>query len=347
MQPLPILGYYGHNNAGDEAFKLAFSQNLDDHPHEFRSRISADESFPLALVGGGAIINSYFLRNLATVNAVHLIGCSLPQSDRDVLHLEPIRHKIRQMVLRSRRDVEAVRRAGYDATFIPDMVFAVRPSAAMTLQQLIACAALPPRDFDSGRRKLVVFVSGDYWVDPIGGDKTKFQQIEILKIRLAKALDQLAGRYDIVMPSMSVWYNARDYHFACDVLKRMGNRHRVCVIERYVDAQDLISALASEDCTVLSMKYHGLVFGLLSNRPVINIGTTRKTVDLMQDFGIPEMTFKSKGGHSDHLVNLVEKTEEPALRLKVAKTSAEWRHEAAQALKAAVDAVAAEARAVG
>jgi len=345
---IPILGYYGHNNAGDEAFKAAFSGTLGDVPHQFVTSLPQGGSTPVTLFGGGAILNEYFTKYLSSARSIYAVGCSFPYGDKDIHILDPLRDRLRCLLLRSRRDVAVARAAGYDATFTPDLVFSAKPvtdpGEGMTIDQLVSLAVLPPQGFSPDRRKLFVFLSGDYWLDYLTGNRKRFEEIELLKERLAKALDAMSARYDIVMPSMSVWYSARDYIFAGDVLKRMRRRERVCLIERYVDAPDLISVLARTDGIVLSMKYHGLVFGLLSGRFAVNVGTTRKTLDLMEDFGTPGLTFDSRKQTSDMLIETLSRAEEPALMQHIAMRSGEWKAEATARLRDVADMVREECR---
>jgi polysaccharide pyruvyl transferase WcaK-like protein len=334
---IPILGYYDHNNAGDEAFKLAFSGALGNTPHEFVKGLPRDREIPLVLFGGGALLNEYFVQHLSNARKIYAIGCSFPYGANDIKIFEPIRDRIASLYLRSRKDVEAARAAGYDAKFIPDMVFSVPPQSGMNLEQMLALAALPPRNFKTERKKLFVFLSGDYWVDYLKGDRKRFEKIELLKERIAKTLDAAVQKYDVIMPSMSVWYSARDYIFAGEVLKRMKHPYRVGLIERYIDATDLLSVLAQTDCAVLSMKYHGLVFGMLNGRVCINIGSTRKTIDLMEDFGVPDLTFDPDKDTSEQLMALLSRAEEEPLQKQIADTAKVWKIQAVSTMRQAVD----------
>lgn len=341
---IPVLGYYGHNNAGDEAFKLAFSGALGDTQHQFVTRLPEDRKVPLVVFGGGAILNDYFVKYLGSANNIYAVGCSFPYGPKDIHALDPVKDRLRALYLRSHKDVEAARSAGYDAQFIPDMVFSVPPKHSMTLEQLMALAVLPPVGFQPKRKKLFVFLSGDYWLDYLTGNRKRYEEIELLKERIAKALDVATQKYDVIMPSMSVWYSARDYIFAGDVLKRMKRKERVCLVERYVDAADLISVLAQTDSLVLSMKYHGLVFGMLNGRFCINVGSTRKTLDLMDDFGVPELTFDPVKHSSEHLIALINRAEESALQAKIAETAQAWKTEAVTTMKKVAELVRHDSR---
>jgi hypothetical protein len=75
---ITILGYYGHNNAGDEAFKLAFSQAFGGRAHQYVTNFGNEPRIPVAAFGGGALLNDYFIKLLKPVERVHAIGCSFP-----------------------------------------------------------------------------------------------------------------------------------------------------------------------------------------------------------------------------------------------------------------------------
>ncbi|MBE9605541.1 polysaccharide pyruvyl transferase family protein [Acetobacteraceae bacterium H6797] len=324
---IPILGYYGHNNAGDEAFRLAFSSALSNRPHRFVKSFEPGVSVPAAVFGGGAIFNHYFVRHLTQVENIYAMGCSLPYGAGDIKLMDPLKDRLRCLYLRSKRDVEVAREAGYEAEFTPDIVFSLSPTSQMTLDKLISLAILPPIGFSRERRKLFVFLSHDYWVR-YGKDNIKrFEKIHMLKERLAKVLDVAVNTYDVIIPSLSVWHSARDYVFAADVLKLMHHRERVCLIERYVEPADLISVMSRTQGAVVSMKYHGLVFGMMNGMLAINLGSTRKTVDLMADAGLSDLTYEGHQ-HSDKLLDLLQRDRDAALQSKIAGVAAEWKAEA-------------------
>ena len=339
---IPILGYYDHRNAGDEAFKLAFDLAFAGTRHHFVQKFERGQKIPLAAFGGGAVINDYFLRRLENVDRIHMIGCSLPYGDGDARLLEPMRDRIGGLYLRSNADVAAARELGFDARFTPDIVFSVPPRRSATLDDLVAAAALPPKGFSPERKKLFVFLSDHYSLVPGADNETRFHEIEHFKTQIAAALDQVANRFDIVMPSMSVWYNARDYIFAAEVLRRMKNAARVCLVEKYFEPQALIDIIASTECAIVSMKYHGLVFGLLNRKFVINIGSTRKTLDLMTDAGITALSVSERSMTTTQLLDVMQKHKSENLLKRISDVAENWRGQAVAALREAAAKVKAD-----
>ncbi|MCA1998228.1 MAG: polysaccharide pyruvyl transferase family protein [Hyphomicrobiales bacterium] len=328
-----ILGYYGYCNAGDEAFKAVFTRAFKDADIEFVRAIAEQQAGTRYVLGGGAVINSFFFGSIKKPVPLNLIGCSLPHGPNDFEILRRYPGTIESLYLRSRDDVEAARKEGFEATFIPDIVFSLEPRGPAELAALVARASVPPVDFGKRKKTIFVFLSDDYHI--IYGEKMeRFVEIENLKTALAAALDALCEKFDIVMPSLSVGHSARDYVFAASVVRRMKHRTRVAIIEPYIDPETIIDTIAATDSLVISMKYHGLVFGLLNKRFVINIGSTRKNLNLMADAGLDGLTLRQKGLTERMIIDAVEKHTTPRLTQAIATVAEEWRAESRAKLAA-------------
>ena len=189
-----VFGYYGHNNAGDEAFKLVFDRVFAGHRVEYAAPgggpLEADR--PL-VVGGGAVLNDYFLEPIRHIGAVHVVGCSLPYGEADAARVAAsLGGRIRTLLVRSRADVAALRRAGLPAEFVPDLVFSLdrgAPPGPVPQSELEGWTALPPRRWGRHERTAVVCLSDDYHVPWSAAQANAFTRLEVFKNELARALD--------------------------------------------------------------------------------------------------------------------------------------------------------------
>lgn len=329
-----VFGYYGQNNVGDEAFKLVLNDLFADQGVEFVGNMKAASRRDHVIFGGGALFNDYFVRQLKDVEAVYVVGCSLPHGVDDLKVLKPALDRFKCFYLRSRDDVEVLRAAGIDAVYTPDIVFATPvPEVSFSVKDFLRYTNLQPRGFGEKPHTIVAFLSDDYTVLYTEEQKDKFLRSDRFKQELAAAFDVLAEQHNIVFVPMSVWYSARDYLFAFDVVRRMRHNANVCVVERYIEPRELLGAVNALDATIVSMKFHGLVFGLMSGKLVVNIGTTRKNQSLMRDAGLAGLSFNYDTLTCRKLLDTVAKRTEPRLLAKINTIAHDWQVEARERLE--------------
>lgn len=301
--PPVVFGYYHHNNAGDDAFTLFFDRVLGPGVLYCAGRSSAPDRVDRLVLGGGAVLSDYFFDRLPEYGILDIVGCSFPHGDGDVAHLKKVHAKLGIIALRSERDAAVARSEGIDAIAIPDLVFSVaKPKSGLTVEEIRALGVLPTLSGIS--QKTAVFLLSDHYNVRDAASIEKRETIERFKCELARAIDQLTASFNVILAPMSIWYSAFDNVFACDVIARSKRPEKTTVIDRYLGPEGIFGIVNAADI-VVSMKYHGLVFGMVCGKPVINIGDTRKNMDLMAEsdlsgYNLPPACFKS-----DDLLRLI------------------------------------------
>lgn len=328
-----VLGYYNHNNVGDEAFKLVFEQLFADEKVEFVSDLDGHPDKEI-IFGGGAVVSRYFTCHLPAARKFHMVGCSLPFGRGDLELLRTVQDRLGRMYLRSRSDVEIANEAGFDAEFIPDIVFSLEPQEIDDpLQKVTELATLVSPEFGSKDRNLVVVLSDDYTVLYSEERLELFKQTEFFKNALADALDQLAAKFNLIFLPFSIWHNARDNVFAADVVRRMKKKHLACVVDRILSPRLALDLIYSLQGPVLSMKYHGLVFAMLGGAFPVNIGQTKKNRDLMTDAGVAGLSLRRKSITAKSIISALEKHSDPLLTATLSRSVTAMRGAAASQLR--------------
>lgn len=324
-----VFGYYNQCNVGDEAFKPVFENLFGAGQVEFVSNMKLAARTDQVVFGGGAVLNNYFLDQLGNAETIYAAGVSLPHGRGDIANLEKLRPRFKTLFVRSREDVAALEEAGFPAVYTPDIVFSLTPpEIAFTARDFLPYANLAPVDFGQKQHTVIAFLSDDYTVIYSEERQAWFFRVEKLKQELARAFDTLAENCNVVFVPLSVWYAARDYVFALDVARRMRNNAKVCVVERYLEPMQILGAVNALDCSVVSMKYHGLVFGLRTGKLTVNIGTTRKNVTLVRDSGLTGLSFNYETVSARGVIDAVGKHRETRLRDKITKLGQDYAAEA-------------------
>jgi polysaccharide pyruvyl transferase WcaK-like protein len=120
MGHIRVLGWYGHGNCGDEAYKAAFPAVFPGHTFEFEDRLSG--SADALIMGGGDIVYSHLLAQAERfAGPRHLVSVSLSSSDC----VERIGGVFKTVAVRDGRSLAKLGGLGCQ---IPDVVFSLTGS---------------------------------------------------------------------------------------------------------------------------------------------------------------------------------------------------------------------------
>jgi polysaccharide pyruvyl transferase WcaK-like protein len=309
-----ILGYFGNNNAGDDAFADFWHRRIGIPCDRIRADLSSHAPIRNVILGGGAVINNYFIQRLPRAfDQLHLIGVSFPYGDEDLDILASVRSRIGRVVLRSKRDFELALSRGLDqAEYAPDLVFGhtFHPAHVKYIEHLNQYAALPISN-PLKEKNLLILLSGDYY---FSDSSAHFFECELFKARLATALDELAQYYNLIFLPFSVWHSARDYIFAGEVIMKMKMRESCLLVDRYLGPDALFSVIKHLEGFVISMKYHGLIFAAHAGIPFLNIGKARKNIHFCKDEDVSSLSVPVDQFNIEDFLLAVKRAEDPALR---------------------------------
>lgn len=326
-----ILGYFGYQNAGDDAFHDFWRRGMGA-PATALAKSLRGRRVRSAILGGGAIVNDYFLSRLpAAFDSLSLYGCSLPFGDDDVQRLAPLADRIAAAQFRSRRDAAAAQALLPQARYVPDLIFGHDfEDVPMTIEQLLGCCEVPPARVDPERKNLVLLLSDHYRAAELG----RYFSVEAFKYRLADALDYLTQFYNVICIPLSMWHDSRDNVFAADVVSKMARRELVAVVDRYLGPDRIYGAIKSLGSLVVTMKYHGIVFAMHAGVPFVNIGDTRKNTDLLMDADLAALGCGFEGFDKERFLDAVKAAESGDTAARIAAVAAQNRQEVIEAMEA-------------
>lgn len=302
--PINVFGYYGCNNAGDDAFGLFFQELFGA---SVRLRVNGsyrDETHARVILGGGTVLTPYFRDRLPEFERLDVIGVSMDDRDEGARLLADLRERLGIVALRSAADAAAARTHGVASEIFPDLAFALQPpEPSLSVADIRAMAQLPAKGAIADRT--AVFFLSDHYSARSDWRPGRANTITTFKCNVAAALDQLLLQYNIVLVPMSVWYGWRDASFAHDIVARTQQPERVTLIENYLGPIKILDLIGSVADVVISMKYHGLIFGMLCGKPVINIADSNKNADLMSETGLHEFDLRIVGTSTKALLEAV------------------------------------------
>ena len=327
-----IYGYYGSKNAGDEAFRLAFQQLLPSDAElrfirpsvlannkTLASQIQNDVATRTAhlIVGGGAIIGEpYFWEHIPEDTPFHIISADIGSMDNLLRKYTPTLKHVQSSLIRSEADTKLLRELApwqQQIHYLPDIVFSLEASSpkhqevkAMTPvarnRQLLDimckfCENTIPVD-QLRNKNMAIFLSDHYYdyktihsscvldgIEREASDKTYLRHLRL-------ALDEITPYYNLYFFSLSFWYNSIDAFVGYRLARASRQAPSYNIVTRYIEPQDIVDLMPYFDAAV-STKFHGLIFPMTANVPVMNLGSSKKNHDLAQQMGLISVSAQS------------------------------------------------------
>jgi polysaccharide pyruvyl transferase WcaK-like protein len=115
-----VLGWYGHQNIGDESYKISLPRLMPQHTFTFVDKIGTTEGYDAVVLGGGNVMSDYFLAQLRGLN-VPVYGLSVG-GDKDYPGNVPFVH----VWGREHFTVNTMREHGVNSTLLPDLGLTLR-----------------------------------------------------------------------------------------------------------------------------------------------------------------------------------------------------------------------------
>lgn len=320
-----IYGYYGSKNAGDEAFRLAFqkllpsgSENHFIRPSELSGNgalaehIRQDVNAGIArlIVGGGAIIGEpYFWENLPEKTPYHLVSADIGSQEHLLKSYLPSLKPLQASWIRSESDAEQLSRLApwqEQIHYLPDIVFSLEASATdreeikalpaerrnRRLLALMGNHCENTMTAEQLRNKNIAIFLSDHYYDYKtiqcstileGVEREAADKIVLRNLRLA--IDELTAYYNLYFFSLSYWYNAIDAFTAYRLAKSSSKAPLYNITSGYIEPNEIIQLMPYFDAAI-STKFHGLIFPMTAQVPVMNLGNSKKNLDLTQQMGL-------------------------------------------------------------
>jgi polysaccharide pyruvyl transferase WcaK-like protein len=285
MSKVVCLGYFERGNAGDEAFKFAHEWMFGKENIEFAHGKLTEEFVAgrPVFMGGGDMVAPFFLDWIPRGVPFSMLGVGLKYENSSLKAMADKGQDLQFSWFRNHIDVDMAQAAGFAADYCPDIVFALRNAqvALPNATQAMLTKIGPNKPF-------AVVCLTDHFNSRFEFKEAKHNAyLEYFKWELAAGLDKLAEQMPIVFLPLSVYLQHQDARLHADVASRMKLGHRTHQISGALHPFEAIS-LIRRSSQVVSMKLHGSIFGLMTERPCVNIGVGRKQLTLYAEAGLED-----------------------------------------------------------
>lgn len=94
--------------------------------------------------------------------------------------------------------------------------------------------------------------------------------------QLRQSLDEITPYYNLYFFSLSFWYNSIDFFVGYRMAKESNQAPLYNLVNHYISPETILELMPYFDAAI-STKFHGLIFPMTANIPVLNLGTSKKT----------------------------------------------------------------------
>lgn len=269
------LGWFGHHNCGDEAFKDALQILFPEVEFIFISNLRANIDLinrnDYLLVGGGNIVSKEFLKGLELVKKPYsFIGVGLtPDSHLEVLS------KAELVLVRDFNSTRLYR----DAIYTPDISFGFTSDKEKGKELL---EKIPY--WDPNKKTVGVFLN-DCVSARFDSTILKFVEAEKAKLELARFLENLP--YNIIFIPMS-FAPPDDRRISLDVVGKMFKGYKYTTIVNPLRPLDCLSLAANLDFAI-TMRLHASIFCTISGVPFIDLLHHSKNKGYLESIGLSQL----------------------------------------------------------
>lgn len=271
MKKISIVGWYGKNNVGDEAFKLVFRKFFENHDLEFVTPPQLCSSFDYLVLGGGAVASPFYLNTLPQGKKL-AIGIDLAyESEADLIASK----EFRSVYVRTKTDCEILKnKVSFPVYAIPDLAFFIQPKQNTVFRY--------KKHHD---KKTVGVLVTDYVNPAIDRPHEIFgQRSWDFKTKLAAELDLLCSQgYEVLLIPCSTGGYGDDRRINLDIAAFMKNTPTN--IMETLGPQEMIDLISGCDFTICQ-RFHAHIFSIICGVPFVSIEFTRKVKILLEENGL-------------------------------------------------------------
>jgi len=276
---LYVIGYFGHNNFGDEQYKVSFKKLFKIEEIEFidcdkLDRYKFDET-DIIVLGGGDVINNYFLDKLSDKfnykkNNIYAISVGIPFLD--IIIKTPKKLMIfNKIFVRTQQDITLLKQYYKDIYYLPDISCNIfdTPNSIMSIRR-------------NSTKTICFCLSRNIY------DKNNIELYNMFINNLSHIISYLVcKKYNIIFVPFNtnnINSNENDIYIQNDIMDLLTNNIKknitnITITQSLADVQQIFSKCD----LIIPMRFHATLFSIYLNIPCIPLITTRKLINLMKD----------------------------------------------------------------
>jgi polysaccharide pyruvyl transferase WcaK-like protein len=296
-----VLGWYNHNNIGDESYKLAFPMIFPKCKFQFTNKLTSDivKSTDIIVVGGGDILSDPFLNQVVGVKKPKYVISASATEKTDENKLKDFK----SITVRDSKSVKILKDKGLKVNYAPDIAHILKPNPSNGLE--ILRKKFEQQELELYDRIVVVVMNG-YLVDSESNhyDVRKFLSFHDLAFNLGHISDWTNASFIFLPFGQSLPWDDRVANAWVSQRCKFWKKNMVIWEEPNVqNVLDIISAAGA----VISTRLHSTIFSIAAGVPFIDIIHNHKNESLIETIDMQEYAFPYSAIDRDAILNLLRR----------------------------------------
>jgi polysaccharide pyruvyl transferase WcaK-like protein len=275
-----VLGWYGHGNCGDEAYKTAFPSVFPAYDMTFTDELKAAHKQSAGyIMGGGDIVYSHLLQKMKAVSGPrHLMSVSLSSSDC----VEQVGEIFDVIAVRDKPSLERLKRFGIEGQYVPDVVFALKGDRARGQKKLQAMFEAERRELYS---KVVIVVMNAHLAVKEGQLSREASTFEKVACDLAYLADSTPASFVFVPFGYDAPHDDRITNSWVSGKCKYWKKN--LVVYNRLTPMDTLDLFHAADAAVVT-RLHAGIFSTIGGTPFIDLTHHDKTKDFLSTHGLSD-----------------------------------------------------------
>jgi exopolysaccharide biosynthesis predicted pyruvyltransferase EpsI len=268
-----VVGYYNHNNLGDDMYQVAFPKLLVGHQLDFIDIIKLKNKSPigydLIVLGGGDVMNNYFLKTFSQWHYNNKINVPCHAYSIGTPYLSLVEEGqldiFDYIVCRNKQDTQTLQKrfGNKNVIYMPDFVF-----IEGTFQKKIKPTI---NEIFLDKKPIITIFLAKPCIN------------NLILEKLSGFINNLSDKYHFLAYPLNTNQknlNENDYIISMELQKKAPTLE---VFKDTLELDDVLNLIKSSYFTIC-MRLHAHIFSIMAETPFISIYSTRKVRNLLDDF---------------------------------------------------------------
>jgi len=258
-----VYGWYGHENIGDESYKLSFKETWSQHEFIFSDNVKEEDinKFDLCIIGGGDVIRENSLKHISRFKCPK-ISISVTIT---ALSLVPEISILDYIYVRDIISYNNLLNYGYkNVMLIPDLSIILKGNKENGLN--LINKIFEKNKSEKYKKVYIININSHL----IGKSDTSKQTNMFYKMLydIVEVIDRTNASFLFLPFGTSLPWDDRVSNALVNSFTKFHKKN--CVIYDKLSLQDNLDIISASDLIITS-RFHGLIFGLGNNIPTVTI----------------------------------------------------------------------------
>jgi polysaccharide pyruvyl transferase WcaK-like protein len=269
-QKVNVLGWYEHQNIGDDSYRLTFPLLFPNSSFNFLDKL--DKPLKSCILGGGDVFGGYFLEHIQQSENKIALSVSIPENATKK-QLE----QFQTIIVRDSYSASIASSFNKEVFLYPDFSFALTPNKIAGNNYITE--AFTKNNLDLYQKRIGIVINGNL-IPNLDTPANQYEAFESVCLALTEVIDTVNASFIFIpfcqsLPGDDIVANG--YVAAkCKYFKKN------LFIKEQLSVQNTLDVISACDI-VISTRLHSSIFSVISGVPFIDILHNHKNAHFLND----------------------------------------------------------------